>query len=103
LWKEHFARQITVAERTIMKTFQAQHLTTGEMAKIAKLSNGKFVDTVLYRLVSALSTSFESYNPDNTVNGIPQAALPSSALESQAQRIFLNLNTSPPYKDDRES
>jgi hypothetical protein len=67
LWKEHFARQITVAERTVMKTFQNQHLTTGDVAKIAKLSDGKFDDTVLYRLVSALSTSFESYNPDNTV------------------------------------
>ncbi len=66
LWKEHFARQITVAERTIMKTFQAQHLTTGEVAKIAKLSDGKFDDAVLNRLVFALSTSFESYNPDNT-------------------------------------
>ena len=67
MWKEHFARQITVAERTVMKTFQSQHLTTGDVAKIAKLSDGKFDDTVLYRLVSALSTSFESYNPDNTV------------------------------------
>jgi hypothetical protein len=65
LWKEHFVRQITVAERTVMKTFQTQHLSTGDVAKISKLSDGKFDDTVLYRLVSALSTSFESYNPDN--------------------------------------
>ncbi len=50
-----------------MKTFQTQHLSTGDVAKIAKLSDGKSDDTVLYRLVSALSTSFESYNPDNTV------------------------------------
>ncbi len=28
LWKEHFARQITVNERTIMKTFQTAHLST---------------------------------------------------------------------------
>ena len=67
LWKEHFARQITVNERTVMKTFQSAHLGTSEIAKIAKLSDGKFDDTVLYRLVSVLTTSFESYNPDNTV------------------------------------
>ena len=46
LWKEHFARQITVAERTVMKTLQSQHLPTGDVAKIAKLSDGKFDDTV---------------------------------------------------------
>ena len=68
LWKEHFARQITVTERTVMKTFQSAHLVTSELAKIAKISDGKFDDTVLYRLeVSVLATSFESYNPDNTV------------------------------------
>ncbi len=67
LWKEHFARQITVNERTVMKTFQSVHLGTGDVAKIAKLSDGKFDDTVLYRLVSVLTTSFESYNPDNTI------------------------------------
>ncbi len=67
LWKEHFARQITVSERTVMKTFQSAHLNTQDVAKIAKLSDGKFDDTVLYRLLSVLTTSFESYNPDNTV------------------------------------
>ena len=67
LWKEHFARQITVSERTIMKTFQSAHLGTGDIAKIKKLSDGIFDDTVLYRLLALLATSFEQYNPDNTV------------------------------------
>ena len=67
LWKEHFARQITVNERTIMKTFQSAHLGTADVAKISKLSDGKFDDTVLYRLTSVLTTSFESYNPDNAI------------------------------------
>ena len=40
LWKEHFARQITVSERTIMKTFQSAHLGTGDVGKIKKLSDG---------------------------------------------------------------
>ncbi len=38
LWKEHFARQITVSERTVMKTFQSTHLGTVDVAKVKKLS-----------------------------------------------------------------
>ncbi len=67
LWKDHFARQITVSELTVMKTFQASHLSTQDIAKVKTLSTGKFDDTVLYRLLSLLSTSFELYSPDNTV------------------------------------
>ena len=67
LWKEHFAKQITIGERTVISTFQASHLSPADIAKIAKLSDGIFDDTVLYTLLSALSTSFESYSPDNTV------------------------------------
>jgi hypothetical protein len=67
LWKEHFTKQITVAERTVMKTFQASHLGTTDVGKIKKLSEGIFDDTVLYRLLALLATSFEPYNPDNTV------------------------------------
>ncbi len=42
LWKEHFARQITVSEMTIMKTFQSAHLGTADVTKIKKLSEGIF-------------------------------------------------------------
>jgi hypothetical protein len=65
--RTHFARQITVSEQTVIKTFQAAHLTAQEIAAIATLHDGRFDDTVLYRLLTALATSFESYNPDNTV------------------------------------
>jgi hypothetical protein len=67
LWKDHFGRQITVSEQTVVKTFQAAHLSDQEIATIATLYDGKFDDTVLYRLLTALATSFEPYNPDNTV------------------------------------
>ena len=50
-----------------MKTFQGIHLATQDIPKIKNLTDGKFDDTVLYRLLSALATSFESYNPDNTI------------------------------------
>ncbi len=56
LWKDHFARQITVNELTVMKTFRESHLTTADVAKVATLSDGKFDDTVLYRLLSSLAT-----------------------------------------------
>ena len=67
LWKEHFARQITVSERTVMKTLQSAHLASGDIGKIKHLSNGIFDDTVLYKLLALLATSFELYNLDNTV------------------------------------
>ena len=67
LWKEHFARQITVNERTVMKTFQAAHLSTQDVTKIKNNADGKFDDTVLYKLLSSLATSFETYNPDRTI------------------------------------
>ena len=41
--------------------------STSDIPKVKNLSDGKFDDTVLYRLLSALATSFESYNPDNTI------------------------------------
>jgi hypothetical protein len=55
LWKEHFARQITVNELTVMKTFQASHLNAGDVAKVASLSDGKFDDTVLYKLLTSIN------------------------------------------------
>jgi hypothetical protein len=59
LWKEHFARKITVNEQTIIKPFQEAHLSTGDTV---------FDDTVFwYSILQALSTSFEQYSPDNNV------------------------------------
>ena len=50
-----------------MKTFQSAHLAPADLGKIKHLSNGIFDDTVLYKLLALLATSFELYNPDNTV------------------------------------
>jgi hypothetical protein len=87
LWEDHFARQM-VGELTVMKTFQASHLSTADVAKIATLSDGKFDDTVLYRLLlSSLSTSFEPYNPDNTV--MIYLTFSGSAVGTQGKGHFL--------------
>jgi hypothetical protein len=45
LLKEHFAKLISIGERTVISTFQASHLAAGYIAKIAKLSEGIFDDT----------------------------------------------------------
>jgi hypothetical protein len=95
LWKEHFSKQITVAERTVMKTFQASHLAPTDVTKIKKLSDGIFDDTVLYRLLALLATSFEPYNPDNTV----MAYLKQHA---QALRWEQKLDFRPPREKEKE-
>jgi hypothetical protein len=95
LWKEHFAKQITVVERTVMKTFQSAHLGTGDVAKIKKLSDGVFDDTVLYRLLALLATSFEPYNPDNTV-------MTYLKQHAQALRWEHTLDFRPPREKEKE-
>ena len=91
LWKEHFSKQITVAERTVMKTFQSAHLGTTDVGKIKKLSDGVFDDTVLYRLLAVLATSFDTYNPDNTV-----------MEHAQALRWEQKLDFRPPREKEKE-
>ena len=95
LWKEHFARQITVNEKTVMKTFQGIHLSTQEIGKIKNLSDGKFDDTVLYKFVSLLATSFESYNPDNTI-------MIYLKQQAQALRWDHKLDFRPPKEKEKE-
>jgi hypothetical protein len=95
LWKDHFARQITVNELTVMKTFRESHLTTADVAKVATLSDGKFDDTVLYRLLSSLSTSFELYSPDNT-------AMIYLKQHSQALRWEHKFDFRPPKEKERD-
>ncbi len=95
LWKEHFARQITVSERTVMKMFQSAHLASEDIAKIKHLSNGIFDDTVLYRVLALLATSFELYNPDNTV-------MTYLKQHAQALRWEHKLDFRPPREKEKE-
>ncbi len=90
LWKEHFTRQITISER-----FQSVHLVSGDIAKIKHLSNGIFDDTVLYRLLVLLATSFELYNPDNTV-------MTYFKQHAQALRWEHKLDFRPPREKEKE-
>jgi hypothetical protein len=42
LWKAHFASQITLAEKSTMLIFQAQHLRQAEIQQLEHLSEGEF-------------------------------------------------------------
>ncbi len=61
VWKLHFARQITVAEQTIIITFRSTHLTANEQRGIENLMDGKFDEQVLQKLFTRLSNSFPTY------------------------------------------
>ena len=67
VWKLHFARQITVAEQTIIITFRSTHLTANEQRGIENLMDGKFDEQVLQKLFTRLSNSFPTYAPDKCV------------------------------------
>ncbi len=73
--------------------FQRIRYTLSQQVK--KLSDGVFDDTVLYRLLALLATSFEPYNPDNTV----MAYLKQHA---QALRWEQKLDFRPPREKEKE-
>jgi hypothetical protein len=62
LWKEHFARQITVSERTVMKTFQSAHQTVYLMTQCCTGLTCYVVRTVQPRQYrhDVLETTFSS-------------------------------------------
>jgi hypothetical protein len=82
--------------RTVRKTFQESHLSTADVVKVATLADGKFDDTVLYKLLSSLLTSFELYNPDNTV-------MIYLKQHSQALRWETKFDFRPPKEKERET
>jgi hypothetical protein len=67
VWKLHFARQITVAEQSIIITFRSIHLETTEQREIEDIMDGKFDEQVLQKLFTRLSNSFPTYAPDKGV------------------------------------
>ena len=67
LWKLHFAKQITLAERGTILMFQKQHLDDAMCKEIQNLAEGVFNRVVLQNLVTKLATSFDSYKPDKQV------------------------------------
>ena len=67
IWKNHFANQITLSEKTMIMLFQSQHLTANEVRDISLLQEGEFNEKTLQKLVTKLSSSFEPYKPDKAI------------------------------------
>ncbi len=67
LWKDHFVKQVNLAELVLMISVRAIHLTDAEVRSIAKFNEAEFNDASLLKLLSKLNSSFEKYEPDKAV------------------------------------
>ncbi len=67
LWKDHFVKQINLAELVLIISVRTLHLTANEVASIAKLNEAEFDDSALLKLLTKLNVSFEKYEPDKAV------------------------------------
>ncbi len=67
VWKDHFVKQVNLAELVLMISVRAVHLSPNEVASITKFNEGEFTDAALLKLLSKLNASFERYEPDKAV------------------------------------
>jgi hypothetical protein len=67
LWKAHFANQITLAKKSTMLIFQSQHMRDAEIQQLQHLNEGEFNEKTLQKLVTKLSSTFETYKPDKAI------------------------------------
>ena len=67
LWKDHFVKQINLAELVLIISVRAIHLTDAAVRTILKLNQAEFSDATLLELLSKLNSSFEKYEPDKAV------------------------------------
>ena len=67
LWKDHFVKQVNLAELVLIISVRAIHLTDQEVRSIIKFNEADFNDATLLKLLSKLNSSFEKYEPDKAV------------------------------------
>ena len=67
LWKDHFVKQVNLAELVLIISVRAIHLTDAAVRTIIKLNQAEFSDATLLELLSKLNSSFEKYEPDKAV------------------------------------
>ncbi len=67
LWKDHFVKQVNLAELVLIISVRAIHLTDADVRSIAKFNEAEFSDASLLKLLSKLNSSFEKYEPDKAV------------------------------------
>jgi len=67
LWKDHFVKQVNLAELVLIISVRSLHLTDPEVTSIAKFNQAEFNDAALLKLLAKLNSSFERYEPDKAV------------------------------------
>ncbi len=67
LWKDHFVKQVNLAELVLMISVRAIHLTDAAVRSIIKFNEAEFNDAALLELLPKLNSSFEKYEPDKAV------------------------------------
>jgi len=67
LWKDHFVKQINLAELVLIISVRTLHLSAREVTDISKLNEAEFDDPALLKLLTKLNVSFEKYEPDKAV------------------------------------
>jgi hypothetical protein len=67
LWKDHFVKQVNLAELVLMISIRAMHITANEVISITKFNEAEFNDAAFLKLLSKINVSFEKYEPDKAV------------------------------------
>jgi hypothetical protein len=67
LWKDHFVKQVNLAELVLIISVRKLHLTANEVTSISKLNEAELYDPTLLKLLTKLNVSFEKYEPDKAV------------------------------------
>ena len=67
VWKDHFVKQVNLAELVLIISVRAIHLTENEVTSIAKFNEAEFNDPALLKLLTKLNVSFDKYEPDRAV------------------------------------
>ena len=67
LWKDHFVKQVNLAELVLMISIRSMHITANEVTSITRFNEAEFNDAAFLKLLSKINISFEKYEPDKAV------------------------------------
>ncbi len=67
LWKDHFVKQVNLAELVLMISIRSIHITANEVTSITQFNEAEFNDAAFLKLLSKINVSFEKYEPDKAV------------------------------------
>ncbi len=67
LWKDHFVKQVNLAELVLIISIRAIPITANEVTSITQFNEAEFNDAAFLKLLSKITLSFEKYEPDKVV------------------------------------